>query len=191
MKPLLILDRDGVLNRHTVDPEQGTIDSPLHPSQVELEKDVPQLLLRLQRLGFTLAIATNQPAAAKGKTTRENLEAVHARIVREAESAGARIASSHICWHRAEDGCRCRKPKPGLLEDAFAANPGTTREGSWMVGDGVTDVQAGKALGLKTGFIGKRRCDACQILQVPPDYWGSLTELVSFLETVGRPATSG
>jgi D-glycero-D-manno-heptose 1,7-bisphosphate phosphatase len=179
---LIILDRDGVLNRHTVDPEHGTIDSPLHPDQVQLEAGVPEALARLQALGYGLCIATNQPAAAKGKTTYENLHATHARVVTLAQAAGARILSSHLCLHRAEDHCECRKPKAGLLEQAFAANPTAVREGSWMVGDGVTDVEAGKALGLKTGFIGKRRCDACRIIALtPPDYWGSLTELASAL----------
>jgi D-glycero-D-manno-heptose 1,7-bisphosphate phosphatase len=180
---LLILDRDGVLNRHTVDPEQGTIDSPMHERQVEVSPEVPAALARLARLGYTLCIATNQPAAAKGKTTLANLEAVHARVVREVEAGGARIASSHLCFHRAEDHCPCRKPKTGLLEAAFAANPGATREGSWMVGDGVTDVEAGQALGLSTAFIGKRRCDACGILErTPPSFFGSLTAFAELLE---------
>jgi D-glycero-D-manno-heptose 1,7-bisphosphate phosphatase len=179
---LIILDRDGVLNQHTVDPEQGTIDSPLHPDQVVLEAGAPEALARLQALGYGLCIATNQPAAAKGKTTRANLEAVHARVVAGVQAAGARILSSHLCLHRAEDHCECRKPRTGLLEQAFRANPEAVKEGSWMVGDGVTDVEAGQAYGLRTGFIGKRRCDGCRILELrEPDYWGSLTELASTL----------
>jgi histidinol phosphatase-like enzyme len=66
---LVILDRDGVLNAMVVDAEHGTIDSPLHPSQVEVFPWVPRALARLAGLGFGLAIASNQPAAAKGKTT--------------------------------------------------------------------------------------------------------------------------
>jgi histidinol-phosphate phosphatase family protein len=179
---LLILDRDGVLNRHTVDAEQGTIDSPLHPDQVQLEADVPRILAALQGLGYGLCIATNQPAAAKGKTTLANLQAVHQRVVTEAQSAGATILSSHLCLHRAEDHCTCRKPKTGLLEQAFAANPTAVKAGSFMVGDGVTDIEAGHAFGLRTAFIGKRRCDACRIIEHQPDYWGSLAELVPWLE---------
>lgn len=180
---LLILDRDGVLNRHTVDPEQGTIDSPMHPSQVQVDENVPGLLVRLQALGFGLCIATNQPAAAKGKTTFANLHAAHARVVEIAQSQGARILSSHLCLHRAEDACDCRKPKTGLLKAAFEANPTAEPAGSWMVGDGVTDIEAGRTYGLKTAFIGTRRCDACRILELtPPDYWGSLAELTSWLE---------
>ncbi len=180
---LLILDRDGVLNRHVVDPEQGTIDSPMHPSQVEVDENVPGLLVRLQALGFGLCIATNQPAAAKRKTTLQNLHAAHARVVEIVQSQGARILSSHLCLHRSEDRCDCRKPKTGLLRAAFEANPTAEHTGSWMIGDGVTDVEAGRSHGLNTAFIGARRCDACRILeQSPPDYWGSLAEFTSWLE---------
>src|SRR5260370_22613455 len=107
---LILLDRDGVLNRVVVDPEHGTIDSPLHPDQVDVFPWVPEALLRLQRAGFGLAIVSNQPAASKGKTTRENLERVQARVLAEAQRAGARIASSHLCFHRSEYGCSRRKP---------------------------------------------------------------------------------
>lgn len=182
MAGLVILDRDGVLNAHTVDAEQGTIDSPLHPRQVRILDGVPEALAQLNRLGFGLAIASNQPAAAKGKTTYENLRAVHSAVVAGVETRGARILSSHLCFHRSEDCCACRKPRPGLLAEAFAQNPGFAQGSSWMVGDGVTDVQAGRALGLRTVFVATRRCDACAILKDEvPDYWGSLITFASWL----------
>jgi D-glycero-D-manno-heptose 1,7-bisphosphate phosphatase len=93
---------------------------------------------------------------------------------------GGRIASSHICFHRSEDGCACRKPKPGLLKEALARHGAA--EG-WMVGDGITDVQAGAALGLRTAFLGPRKCDACKILQqreLTPTWWGA--DLEAFAE---------
>lgn len=186
---LVILDRDGVLNHHTVDAEHGTIDSPLHPDQVRVDAEVPALLARIQALGYGLCIATNQPAAAKGKTTQENLLAVHARVVELVETEGARISSSQLCLHRAEDRCGCRKPKPGLLERAFAAVPGAEKQGSWMVGDGVTDIEAGRAFGVQTAFIGKRRCDACRILEPsPPDAWGTLADFAAMLERLSAGA---
>ncbi len=171
-KPLILLDRDGVLNRMVVDAEHGTIDSPLHPRQVELIAGVPEALARLTAAGYTLAVVTNQPAAAKHKTTRANLEAVHETVLAGACRLGGRIASSHICFHRAEDGCSCRKPKPGLLREALTTHGS---DGAWMVGDGITDVQAGAALGLRTGFLGPRKCDACKILgqcELSPTWWG-------------------
>lgn len=162
--PLILLDRDGVLNRMVVHAEHGLTDSPLHPSQVEMLPGAVAAVARLTEAGYGVAIVTNQPAAAKGKTSRENLEAVHARVVAEIEAGGGRIASSHICFHRAEDGCACRKPAAGLLRAALEAHPQRPRDGVWMVGDGVTDVQAGRLLGLRTAFLGKPSCAACGVL---------------------------
>lgn len=180
---LVLLDRDGVLNRMVYDPEHGTADSPLHPSQVEIVPGVPEALARLTEAGYGLAIVSNQPAAAKGKTTRANLDAVHLAVVSAVTACGGRILSSHLCFHRAEDGCSCRKPAPGLLEHAFAHNPGYLREHSWMVGDGVTDVQAGKSLHLRTAYIGRKFCAACEMLDEscgPPTTWAA--DLPSFVE---------
>jgi D-glycero-D-manno-heptose 1,7-bisphosphate phosphatase len=180
-KPLILLDRDGVLNRMVIDPEHGTIDSPLHPSQVELLPGVAEALARLTAAGFGLAVVTNQPAAAKNKTTRANLDKVHAAVLAGATAAGGRILSSHVCFHRREDGCDCRKPRTGLLRAAFADNPGHEPGQSWMVGDGVTDVQAGAALGLRTAFLGPRQCAACKVLVecgLQPTWWGP--DLVTF-----------
>jgi histidinol-phosphate phosphatase family protein len=174
-KPLILLDRDGVLNTLVVNPEHGTIDSPLHPDQVELIEGAAEAVSCLTAEGYGLAIVTNQPAAAKKKTTRINLERVHEKILAGVTRLGGRILSSHICFHRAEDGCSCRKPRTGLLEAALAQRPAQERNGAWMVGDGVTDVQAGAALGLRTAFLGPRKCDACKILsrcELNPTWWG-------------------
>ena len=161
-RPLILLDRDGVLNQMVIDPEHGLADSPLHPSQVVLVDGVADALARLTEAGYGLAIVSNQPAAARGKTSRENLEAVQARVIEAASASGARILSSHLCWHRAEDGCACRKPAVGLLQAALEAHPEHARAGAWMVGDGITDIQAGRTLGLQTAFIGKMFCAACK-----------------------------
>jgi len=170
-----------------VDPEQGTVDSPLHPSQVSIVPTAPPALRRLHDLGFDLVIISNQPAAAKGKTTRANLDAVQADIVRRLESAGAVIRGSYICFHRAEDNCSCRKPKTGLLEQAFAAHPGP-KEKSWMVGDGVTDILAGQRFRLKTAFLAAHKCDICHVFpaqeMTPPDVW--TTDLKTFVDQLER-----
>jgi D-glycero-D-manno-heptose 1,7-bisphosphate phosphatase len=184
-KSLILLDRDGVLNGLVVDPEQGTVDSPLHPSQVRLLSGAAEALAKLTRAGYGLAVVTNQPAWAKGKTTRDNLEAVHRTVLAEATREGGRILSSHLCLHRAEDGCDCRKPRPGMLKEAFARNPDYDPRNSWMVGDGLTDVQAGAALGLRTAFLGPRKCDACKIMDqgdLHPTLWvADLAAFATFL----------
>jgi transaldolase len=172
---LILLDRDGVLNRMVVDPEHGTVDSPLDASQVEILPGVPESLKRLTDAGYGLAVVSNQPAWAKGKVTREALENVHERVIREATALGARILSSHICYHRAEEGCACRKPAAGLLHEAFSMNEGFVPKDSWMVGDGVTDVQAGKLAGLLTALLGPQKCSTCRLVEESgawPSYWG-------------------
>lgn len=168
-----------------IDPEHGTIDSPMHPSQVQIFPFIPEVLAKLCSMEFGLAIVTNQPAAAKGKTTHKNLLSAHEKVVTLVEEKGAKILSSHICFHRAEDLCSCRKPKTGLLEDAFNSNPTYSREGSWMIGDGVTDIQAGKALGLNTAFIGSKKWDIRRVFadaDLEPTLW--VENLKEFLEII-------
>ena len=135
LQKMIFLDRDGVLNRVWVHEEQGTIDSPMNIQQVELFPEIPKTLKSLQDLGFGLCIVTNQPAAAKRKTTLENLQKVHQEIVRQCESQGAKIITSKICFHRSEDNCSCRKPKPGMLLEVVQEHPVHIKD-SWMIGDG-------------------------------------------------------
>lgn len=149
---LIILDRDGVLNVLIVDSSRRRATSPLSASQVEVSSSVPSILFELQSLGFGLAIATNQPGAAKGEASRQELERVHSRVVNLCEASGAKFRGHYICWHRAEDLCDCRKPKPGLLLEALAeleVVPGD----AWMVGDRWVDMEAGISAGVKTCFL--------------------------------------
>jgi D-glycero-D-manno-heptose 1,7-bisphosphate phosphatase len=154
---LIVLDRDGVLNRLLPNPAEPRPDSPMRAAEVSVFPWVAASLRALTQAGFGLVIASNQPAWAKGKTTRADLEAAHAVVLREAQAAGAVILSSHICFHRAEDSCACRKPAVGLLTEAFARHPGYELAASWMVGDRAPDVIAGAAFGLRTALLGDER----------------------------------
>jgi D-glycero-D-manno-heptose 1,7-bisphosphate phosphatase len=150
---LIVLDRDGVLNRLIDNPAEARPDSPLTVADVELLPWVPAALRDLTRAGFGLAIASNQPASAKGKPTRTELEAVHAAVLAGAQSAGGIILSSHLCFHREDDGCGCRKPATGLLVEAFARHPAFRVDRSWMDGDRAPDVLAGASHGLRTALL--------------------------------------
>ncbi len=157
-----------------VDAEHGTVDSPLHPSQVAILPSVRETLSRLTRAGYGLAIVSNQPAAAKGKTTRENLEKVNAKVLELAQAKGGHILSSHICYHRSEDQCACRKPRTGLLEEAFRLHKGFARESSWIVGDSESDIMAGQSFGLKTAMLADPKGEKADILKqnnVAPTLW--------------------
>jgi histidinol-phosphate phosphatase family protein len=187
---LIVLDRDGVLNRLLDNPAEPRPDSPMRPSEVEVFPWVPAALRELTAAGFGLVIASNQPAAAKGKTTRAELEAVHAEVLRAATLKGGVILSSHLCFHRAEDGCACRKPATGLLEEAFARHPGFARARSWMVGDRAPDILAGASFGLLTAYLGDVASDDHATLVargLRPSFCGAdLRDFAEFL--LGRPS---
>jgi len=152
---------------------------------VEVFPWVPAVLGELTAAGYGLVIASNQPAAAKGKTTRAELEAAHAEVLRAATATGGIILSSHICFHRAEDTCSCRKPGTGLLEEAFARHATFARARSWMVGDRAPDVLAGSAFGLQTALVGDVASDEYATLVargVRPSFQGrDLRDFAEFL----------
>jgi D-glycero-D-manno-heptose 1,7-bisphosphate phosphatase len=154
-RSLIVLDRDGVLNALIDNPAEPRADSPLRVDEVVVFAWVPEVLRDLTGAGFGIVIASNQPAWAKGKTTRADLQAVHAAVVLEATTKGGVILSSHICYHRAEDACTCRKPATGLLAEAFAQHSDYDIASSWMVGDRAPDIIAGASFGLQTALLGE------------------------------------
>jgi histidinol-phosphate phosphatase family protein len=136
---------------------------------------------------------TNQPAAAKGKATVEQLMAVHERVLELLRAEGAACAASRICMHHPESvipelagPCDCRKPAPGMLLDA-AAELDLDLTSSWMLGDSDADVGAGHAAGARSVLIenpqsSHRRRDAAAAEFVAVD----LAQAVSHVVAGGR-----
>lgn len=157
-KPAVFLDRDGIINRLVHDPGTGTPESPYDPADVELETDAPWALEALAEAGYTLVVASNQPAAAKGSATAEQLDAVHERVVELLGPVASRIAAWRYCRHHPDSAdptlreCDCRKPSPGLLLDA-ARELELDLGRSWMVGDAERDVEAGRSAGCRTMLV--------------------------------------
>lgn len=148
MSHAVFLDRDGVVNDLVPDPEDGRPESPLRTEDVRVLPGVPEAVDQLKQAGYLVIAASNQPAAAKGKTTTETLREIHGRI-----AAQVPMDDWRYCFHRAEDGCDCRKPKPGLLLDAMHDHD-IDPQTSWFVGDADTDVEAGRAAGVRTLLVG-------------------------------------
>lgn len=160
----VFLDRDGVLNAGIPDPVSGLPESPLQVADVRLLPGVPAALRALIGAGYMLVCVSNQPAAAKGKTTVEQLRAVHERVLELLERAGIGLDASYLCPHHPDalhpggvvdalsGPCACRKPAPGMLLDAADAY-GLDLGSSWILGDTDTDVQAGRAAGCRTVLI--------------------------------------
>jgi histidinol-phosphate phosphatase family protein len=185
---LIVLDRDGVLNRLIDNPAEPRPDSPMRAAEVEVFPWVPGVLRDLTRVGFGLAIASNQPAWAKGKTTRADLDAAHAAVLAAAQVDGGIILSSHLCFHRQEDSCACRKPGTALLAEAFDRNPGYRVDQSWMVGDRAPDVLAGAAFGLRTALLAPDTSEELAVLSargIQPGFHGrDLRDFAAFV--IGR-----
>jgi D-glycero-D-manno-heptose 1,7-bisphosphate phosphatase len=183
---LIVLDRDGVINRMLLNGVTGEIDSPMNADQVELVPGVLESLRRAQSLGYSFVIATNQPAAAKRKTTRKDLEAVHSKILKMLGEGGVIIHKSYICWHRREDACECRKPKPGLIRKALIDHPMCNFFKSWMVGDRIVDLEAGRSAGLSVAYLAPQSYESKRNLEekgIEPDFHGeNMSAFVTLLE---------
>src|SRR2546430_7867619 len=100
--------------------------------------------------GWILFVITNQPDAAKGKTTQALLHAVHEELLRQLGDAP--ITEFFYCFHRAEDLCACRKPSPYFVQHA-ARYHGVQLEQSWFVGDADTDIECGHRAGCRTAIV--------------------------------------
>lgn len=141
----VFLDRDGVINRVIV--RGGLPFPPASVSELEFLAGVAEAIEALRRAEFRLIVVTNQPDVATGLQRREAVEAIHARI-----RAQFPIDDIKVCYHTDEDGCPCRKPKPGLLFEAATQWSLDLRQ-SVMVGDRWRDIEAGKAAGCKTILV--------------------------------------
>ncbi|HTQ69241.1 MAG TPA: HAD-IIIA family hydrolase [Solirubrobacteraceae bacterium] len=153
------LDRDGTINEGVEDPDTGLLESPLCPADVRLLPGAAGAMRELSHAGFVLVCATNQPAAAKGKMSLADTQAVHERVLELLAMAGVKLASSRLCLAHPEaivpelsGPCDCRKPAPGMLLEE-ARDLGLDLARSWMLGDTDSDVQAGRAVGASTALI--------------------------------------
>ncbi len=179
--PAVFLDRDGVLNEIVFNEDTEQLDSPMNVGQFQLLPGVPEALRLFKEKGYYLFIVTNQPAAAKGKTSLAKLYDINTYFAEEMQKTGAELDDIYMCPHYTkalpmtkEDflirSCDCRKPKPGLLLKAKERYH-IDWEHSYMIGDSYTDIEAGKKAGVKTIFLGDLKCDVCKRLRGNlPDY---------------------
>lgn len=148
----VFVDRDGTLNRE--------IDGALAaPEELELFPHAAEALASLSRAGFAIVVVTNQSAIAVGALDHERLARVHRALADELALGGAAVDLFVACPHLDRDGlppyrraCECRKPKPGMLLEA-AARLGLDLPRSWLVGDALRDVAAGRAVGARTVLV--------------------------------------
>jgi D-glycero-D-manno-heptose 1,7-bisphosphate phosphatase len=168
---IAILDRDGTIVDVVRDEETGTVSVAFHPDQLRLLSGVVEGMQLLADANYLLCIATNQPAPAKGQFSAQAVRRTNDALIERLAGEGVRIAALEVCMHHPTGGpagdpslalaCDCRKPKPGML-NALANRLGAERAGSWMIGDSPADIEAGRAAGMRTGFVfAPNRCELC------------------------------
>jgi D-glycero-D-manno-heptose 1,7-bisphosphate phosphatase len=162
---LVILDRDGVINVESdafvksADewiPVTGSIDG----------------IRILTEAGFTIAVASNQSGLGRGLFDKQALQQMHEKMSRLVEEAGGRIDRIVVCPHHPDDGCDCRKPKPGLLLQ-LAKHYRIPLAGVPVIGDSARDIEAAQAAGARPILVltgnGVRTRRALNDIEVYPD----------------------
>lgn len=145
LKKILILDRDGVINQDSDAFVKSAAEWIPLPGSIEA-------IAKLYKAGWTLAIATNQSGVARGKFSQQDLDDQHAKMLNLIQSAGGDLHYIAWCPHGPDDGCECRKPKAGLL-DQISQALGLDLTGGIMVGDALRDLQAGQARGCQAVLV--------------------------------------
>jgi D-glycero-D-manno-heptose 1,7-bisphosphate phosphatase len=193
------LDRDGVVNSLVYHREVGIIDSPFTMKQFHVLPRVPQAVRRLNDLGLAVVIISNQPGIAKRHFDAGLLKQFDQKLQLALERVGAHIDATYYCLHhpqaivkRLRKRCQCRKPGIGLFKQA-ASDLGLSLEESYMVGDGITDMEAGARAGCRTVFVGTWKCELCQFIHprglrpsfVARDLWDASHVIQSDLSSSG------
>ncbi len=142
---LAILDRDGTLNPLADDYITSPDEWTALPGALEA-------VARLNHAGWHVVVATNQPGLGRGLFDVVALNAIHSKMHRQAAAVGARIDAVFYCPHAADEGCACRKPAPGLLEQ-IRDRYGVERHDVRVVGSCTAHLQAGAALGAQLHLV--------------------------------------
>ena len=159
MLKLLILDRDGVIN----------YDSDAYIKSVAEWIPLPgsiEAIAQLSKAGWTVAIATNQSGIARGYYDIATLDAMHARLRTLVAEQGGDVGLVVYCPHGPDEGCDCRKPKPGMLK-IIAEHYNVPLAGIWFVGDSLGDLEAAKAVGSQPVLVKTGKGEKTQAKTLP------------------------
>lgn len=172
----IILDRDGVINQDSADYIKSPAEWHAIPGSLEA-------VARLNRAGFRVVIATNQSGIARGYYDVSMLDLIHEKMRRELAAVGGYVDEIFFCPHHPDEGCYCRKPKPGLLfdiRDKYKLNLADT----FFIGDSHVDVQAARLAGCPPLLVMTGK--GCLTREQYPDdavipYFADLTAAVDYV----------
>lgn len=144
-RKFVFLDRDGVINV-----ERG--EYTMTVGQWEWAPDAFEGIKKLTDAGFDIIVITNQACISKGLQTESGLAELHDFMLDKVTSTGGKILRIYHCPHQTPEDCNCRKPKPGMILQA-AEDYAIDVSGTFMIGDSLRDMEAGRRAGTRTVFI--------------------------------------
>lgn len=145
MDPAVFLDRDGVIIENRENYVRSWSDVAFFPEALTALRD-------FRDEPFRIVLVTNQSAVGRGLITLQVAEELNQRVMAAIRQAGGRVDGTWMCPHAPQDGCTCRKPQPGLLLQAAQALNLDLRQ-SYMIGDALSDLQAGRAAGVREAIL--------------------------------------
>ena len=143
----LFLDRDGVINKRLVD------DYVKSWEEFEFLENVPNSIADFARLFETIVVVTNQQGVGKGLMSESDLNSIHEKMIASVEEKGGRIDKIYFCPKLKNDKDNCRKPLPVMGLSARTDFPNIDFSKSIMVGDSISDMEFGEALGMTNVYV--------------------------------------
>jgi len=159
MNKAIFIDRDGVLNSLVWRDNQ--LKSPKGLNELFINKELKLSLSVLKSMGYLLVVVTNQPCIARKEFSLNDVDSIHKEIKKYLP-----IEYFYVCPHTDQDNCICRKPKPGLINQA-AHDLSIDISNSFLVGDRMKDIHAANSAGSKSILIGSYDFSS---EEVKPDY---------------------
>lgn len=151
--PAIFLDRDGVIDVDRDDYVKSW-------EEFRFADNALEGLRILAELPLPILVVTNQSPVGREIITRARLDDIHEQMLGVIRAHGGRVDRIYVCPHTPWSGCSCRKPGPGLLLQA-QAELGLDLARSWLIGDRASDIQAGKAAGVRTILLAASGMDHC------------------------------
>lgn len=144
-QPALFLDRDGVFIENRANYVRSWADVAFFPQALDA-------LARIREIPYKIIVVTNQSAVGRGIISLETAVSLNERILEVVRQANGRIDASYLCPAKPGTNNLCRKPRPGMLHQA-AQEHNLDLSQSFMIGDALTDIQAGQAAGVKQAVL--------------------------------------
>jgi D-glycero-D-manno-heptose 1,7-bisphosphate phosphatase len=165
VKGAVFLDRDGTINEE--------VEYLNDPQQLRLIPGAAQAIRDLNEAGVPVILTTNQAGIGRGYFSEDTVRAIHQELSSRLAAHGAHLDAIYHCPHHPDEGCDCRKPRPGMLIRA-AEEHGLDLGQSFVAGDKVSDLDAGRRVGCRTVLVltgyGSEQRDAFDQCGFQPDH---------------------